>query len=409
MNCRFDNQPLKTVLIDLGHTPVSNDYLLGEELNKGEVYYPLKVYISETTFLAQLDEFKKSDEIFSKNYAYFSSYSSSWLKHCQVYSENIIEYLKLDKNSFVVEIASNDGYLLKNFVAKQIPCLGVEPSSSVANVAIQNNVPTKIEFFGVNSAKKIAQEYKKSDLIIGNNVFAHVPDINDFVGGLKVLLAPNGTITLEFPHLLQLIENNQFDTIYHEHFWYFSLFAVQKVVEKHLLEVYKVDEISTHGGSLRIYVKHIEDKTKKVGDDVTQLLQKEINYGINKVEYYTDFAKRVEANKLKFWDFVVQAKKDGKKIAGYGAAAKANTLMNYYGLKKDFIDFVVDASPYKQHKFMPGSHVPIVDKSALKLHKPDFVVIFPWNIKNEIMNEISFIKEWGAKFVIPIPNIEIIG
>jgi 2-polyprenyl-3-methyl-5-hydroxy-6-metoxy-1,4-benzoquinol methylase len=407
MKCRHCNSELENVLIDLQHSPVSNDLLKPEQLKNPEIYYPLKVYICHKCYLVQIDEFKKSADIFNDEYVYFSSYSTTWLEHSKAYALKMIERFLLTSDKLVVEIASNDGYLLQYFKENKIPVLGIEPTKSTADVAIAKKINTVIDFFSEEFAHH-EFKVKKADLLVGNNVLAHVPDINDFVKGLKVALANNGVITMEFPHLLNLIEQNQFDTIYHEHFSYLSLIAVKGIFEQFGLHIFDVEEIPTHGGSLRIYAKHSNDETKKIEPTVKRLLEKEINFGIDNIDTYSSFKEKVQKVKTDFLEFLIQKKKEGKKIAAYGAAAKGNTLLNYCGIKNDLIDFCVDASPHKQGKFMPGSHIPIVESSELKKQRPDYVVIFPWNIKEEIVNQHSYIDEWNGKFVVAIPEIAIV-
>ena len=407
MHCRFDNQPIRDVFIDLGFSPLSNALLTSEDLNEGEIHYPLKVYVSDRTFLVQLDVFEKAEDIFSKEYVYHSSFSDSWLKHCKQYCDEITRLLNLDQNSFVVEIASNDGYLLKNFLDKKIPSLGIEPSESVANEARKKGISTMVKYFDSSLVDELIAKYRKPDLIICNNVLAHVPDINSFVSGLKGFLHDEGTITVEVPHLAQLVQNNQFDTIYHEHFWYFSLFALTRVFNSAGLRVYDVEEIPTHGGSIRVFICHDFSKIKNQ-ESVQNLLDREIKLGINSLSYYQRFARRVYDLKIQFLEFILEAKRNKKSIAGYGAAAKGNTLINYFGIGKEEIDYIVDRSPFKQNKYAPGSHIPIVDIHKLEETKPDYIIIFPWNIKDEIMDQLSFTKAWGAQFVIPIPSLAII-
>ena len=407
MKCRFCSSENLNLFIDLGMSPPSNSFLTIEQLNSPEVYFPLKLWICKDCFLVQIDEYKNAREIFNNDYAYFSSYSTTWLKHSKNYVDMISKRLDLNSESLAIEIASNDGYLLQYFKEKSIPCLGIEPTANTAKVAKEKGINTLTEYFTEGQAKQVAIDYGKADLILGNNVFAHVPDINDFVKGLKELLKTSGTITLEFPHLLTLIENNQYDTIYHEHFWYFSVYALQNVFKKHRLAIYDIEELSTHGGSLRLYLKHAENKFLPVLNTVQNILDKEIKYGIDKFDYYQAFVKRVSKNKLDILEFLIRQKKDGKIIAAYGAAAKGNTFLNYCGIKNDLVDFVVDASPIKQNKLLPGSHIPVVSEEVLKLEKPDYVLIFPWNIKEEILNQIRYIKDWGGKFVVAIPNLEI--
>jgi len=408
MKCRFCNNELYFEFIDLVNSPLSNSNLTKEQLNEPEVFYPLKLYVCNNCFLVQIDEYKKSSEIFNEKYAYFSSFSKTWLEHAKNYVEIVIERFNLNKYSYVVEIGSNDGYLLQYFQKFNIPCLGIEPASNTAAVAKEKGIDVIEDYFGSSLAKKLASQNKKTDLLLGNNVLAHVPEINDFVQGLKILLSDNGVITMEFPHLMQLIENNQFDTIYHEHFSYYSFITVKSIFESHGIEIFDVDQIPTHGGSLRIYAKHEEDKTKKISSNVKNLTDLEISKKMNTIEYYKNFQDK--ANKIKYdlQQFLIKQKLNGKIVAAYGAAAKGNTLLNYCGIKKDLINFVADASPYKQGKYLPGSHIPIVNEKKIKKIKPDFVIILPWNIKDEIIKQLNYIKEWGSKFVIPIPEVTII-
>lgn len=404
MKCRFCNNQLNHLFIDLINAPASNSYLSKEQLNEPEVFYPLKTYVCDKCKLVQIDEYKKSDEIFNSSYAYFSSYSSSWLQHAKDYVDMITTKLRLNKNSLVTEIASNDGYLLQYFQEKKIPCVGIEPTNSTAQVAKEKGINVIVDFFSSELTKKI----KKSDLILGNNVLAHVPNINDFVKGLKIALKTNGTVTMEFPHLLNLINENQFDTIYHEHFSYFSLYTVKKIFEAHDLKIYDVEIIPTHGGSLRIYTTHKENNEIFVSNSIYEILEEEKKFGLLDMEVYQQF--HVRANKIKYelLEFLLKLKQNGKKIVAYGAAAKGNTLLNYAGIKSDIIEFVVDKSPYKQGKFLPGSHIPIVPEQRIQELKPDYILIFPWNIKEEIMYQIDYVREWDCKFLIAIPYLKII-
>lgn len=407
MNCRFDGKPLKHVFVDLGFSPPSNAYLTENQLNEPEIYYPLKLWVSERAFLVQVDEVKKASEIFDNEYAYFSSFSSSWLEHCKRYRDEVVKRFKLNEESQVIEIASNDGYLLQYFKEKGIPVLGIEPTKNTAAVAIAKGIQTIINFFGVQAAEELANNGTKADLLIGNNVLAHVPDINDFVTGLKIILKDNGVITMEFPHLLQLILQNQFDTIYHEHFSYFSLFTVKQIFAAHGLEIFDVDELTTHGGSLRIYARH-----KGVGQPrprVSEVIEKEKVHKLFEIDTYLNFQQEIEHIKNDLIGFLIEQKKLGKKVAAYGAAAKGNTLLNYCGIKSDLIAFVADMSPHKQGKYLPGSHIPIVEPIEIENQQPDFVLILPWNIKDEIVSQLKNINQWGGKFVIPVPNLEIIG
>lgn len=407
MICRFDGLPLTHEFVDLGFSPPSNSFLSVAQLNEPEVYYPLRLFVSERTFLVQVDEYKRHDEIFSDDYVYFSSYSSTWLKHSKAYVDMMTERFGYNGQTQVVEIASNDGYLLQYFKEKGIPVLGIEPTESTAKAARQKGIESWIEFFGVELAKRMVEEGRAADLLLGNNVLAHVPDINDFVGGLAIALKPQGVITMEFPHLMQLVELNQFDTIYHEHFSYLSLLAVQRIFRHHHLEIFDVQEIPTHGGSLRIFAKHAGDPTHKVTPAVEQVIGTERAKGMDTLAFYKGFQKRVNEVKNAFLRFLVQAAKEGKSVAAYGAAAKGNTLLNYCGVKTDLIDFVVDANPHKQNKFLPGSHIPVVDESVLKQLKPDYTIILPWNIKEEITHQLHYIRAWGGKFVTAIPTISI--
>jgi 2-polyprenyl-3-methyl-5-hydroxy-6-metoxy-1,4-benzoquinol methylase len=408
MKCRFCNTELEHVFIDLINSPASNSFLTEEELNEPEVFYPLKVFTCHKCFLVQVDEYKQSDKIFDNRYVYFSSYSKSWLKHAQEYTEMMINRFGVNTQSRVVEIASNDGYLLQYFTKKNIPVLGVEPTANTAEVAKSKGIETVVDFFGVRLAKELAIKNLEADVLLGNNVLAHVPDIIDFVGGMKILLKKNGVITMEFPHLLQLVANNQFDTIYHEHFSYLSFTTVKAIFESQGLELFDVDELPTHGGSLRIYAKHKEDTSKQIDDSVSRMLKMEQTTGIADIRYYSNFSEKAMKVKLDVLVFLAEQKMQGKKVAAYGAAAKGNTLLNYCGVKNDMIAYVVDANPHKQNKFLPASHIPVVDESHLRSDKPDFVIVLPWNLKDEIVSQLTYIKEWGGKFVVPIPALQII-
>ena len=407
MNCRFCNNTLKHEFIDLVNSPPSNSYLTKEQLNEPEVFYPLKLFICENCFLVQIDEIKKASEIFSHDYAYFSSYSTSWLDHAHRYVDMITERFGYDEQSQVMELASNDGYLLQYFQKQNISALGIEPSKNVAHAAQEKGIETIIDFFGVKLAKHLVAQNRKADLIIGNNVFAHVPDVNDFVAGMKIALNDGGVITLEFPHLLQLIEQNQFDTIYHEHYSYFSFYTASLIFDEHGLELFDVEQISTHGGSLRIYGKHKEDTSKSISSNVADLLKEEAK-AMQNIEYYKGFQEKVNEVKINLVSFLLVQKKLDKKVVAYGAAAKGNTLLNYCGVKNDLIEFVVDASPHKQGKYLPGSHIPIVTEEMIKKNKSDYILILPWNLITEITDQLKYIKEWDAKLVLPIPKLEII-
>lgn len=405
-NCRFCNEKLSDTFVDLGKTPLSNSFLTKDLLNKEESEFPLHVYVCRNCFLVQLPEFESPEKIF-RDYIYFSSYSETWLEHVSNYVNYMIERFGFDKNSFVVEIASNDGCLLKYFVEKKIPVLGIEPASNVAKIAEEKGIPTVSKFFNSETAVLLKKDREKADLIIGNNVLAHVPNVNDFVEGLKILLKPNGVITMEFPHILKLIQYNQFDTIYHEHFSYFSLHVAQKIFFSHDLTIFDVEEIKTHGGSLRIFVKHSENKSHQINDRVQKVLDKEKKFGLTNLMKYTQFRNDVKEIKGKIREFFLSAKKDGKKVVCYGAAAKGNTLLNYCQIGAEFIEYAVDKSPHKQGMFLPGSHISIKEPDEIKKTKPDYVVILPWNLKDEIMQQMQYISEWGGKFVIPIPEMKV--
>ena len=405
-DCRFCKAPLKATLVDLGLSPLSNNYPRVEDLDKGEEFFPLQAKVCERCWLVQLDHTADPSKIFS-DYAYFSSLSGSWLMHAKKYCEWMKEKLSLGASNLVVEIASNDGYLLQHFKQYAIPILGIEPAKNVAQVAIDKGVPTVVDFFNLKLAEKINNEYGPATLIIANNVFAHVPNINSFVSGLKKLLANNGWVTLEFPHLLELIRNHEFDTIYHEHFFYFSLHAVQTIFSTHELVVFDVERLSTHGGSLRIYVSHANEKAG-ISDRMQTVLQDEIDFGLLKVETYLGFSERVKETKRELLDFLIGVKKKKRTVVAYGAPAKGNTLLNYCGIRTDFIDYTVDRNEYKQSRYLPGTRIPIYHPTLIERTRPDFVLILPWNIQNEITEQLAFIKDWGGQFVIPIPKVKII-
>lgn len=407
MNCRHCNAPLTNVFADLQNSPPSNSFLTKLKLNEVESYYPLKIYSCDSCYLVQVDEFKSALEIFDDEYLYFSSFSKSWLAHAERYCLMMMERFDYNEKSRVVEIASNDGYLLQYFQEKNVPVLGVEPTANTAAVAQKKGIDTLVKYFGVATAKEMVEKNQKADLLLGNNVLAHVPDINDFVGGMKLILAENGVITMEFPHLYQLVKYNQFDTIYHEHFSYLSFTTVSKIFAAVGLQMFDVEELPTHGGSLRIYAKHESNQTHQITENVAKLLEKERAAGMTSKSYYQGFQEACDTIKIDFLSFLIDANKANKKIAGYGAAAKGNTLLNFCGVKKDLISYVVDANPHKQNKFLPGSHIPVVDESVLKADQPDYVIIFPWNLKEEIVEQLSYVREWGGKFVIPIPSIQI--
>ena len=409
MRCRFCNTELEHVFIDLINSPASNSFLTKEQLNEPEAFYPLKVYTCHNCFLVQVDEYQKSDAIFNSEYVYFSSYSTTWLQHAKRYTEMMIQRFGFNSSSQVIEIASNDGYLLQYFKERDIPVMGIEPTANTAEVAMGKGIKTIVEFFGTELADRLANHWDvKADLLLGNNVLAHVPDIVDFVRGMKIILGDKGVITMEFPHLVQLVDNNQFDTIYHEHFSYLSFYTIKQIFEAQDLELFDVDEIPTHGGSLRIYAKHKEDDTKPVSQNVDNLLRKEIDKGVATLSYYQNFQERAFQVKLDIVSFLIAQKNAGKKVAAYGAAAKGNTLLNYCGIKNDLIAYVADANPYKQNKWLPASHIPVVHESSLKSNQPDYVIILPWNLREEITEQLSYIRNWGGKFVIAIPQLEVI-
>lgn len=407
MNCRHCAQKLSYQWLDLGYAPPSNAYVSKEQLNCSELTFPLRLFVCEGCWLVQTEDYAKPEELFSSDYAYFSSVSSSWLNHASKFCKEIIERLSLNDESFVVEIASNDGYLLKNMVSAKIPCMGIEPTNSTADAAEALGIPVMREFFGERLGQLLSCEGKQADLIICNNVLAHVPDINDFVKGLKAALKPSGTITIEFPHLLELIDNCQFDTIYHEHYSYLSLITVSRILKHVGLKVIDVEKLQTHGGSLRVFVSHTEDPRQQT-TAVSAILDIEREAGLNTLRGFEGFQNRVFSIKLDLLAFLLEQKKNGKLVSAYGAAAKGNTLLNYAGVKADLLPYVVDASAHKQGLFMPGSHIPIVDEQHLRQTKPDFVLILPWNLRDEISSQLNYIKEWGGQFVISIPQLQIL-
>ena len=405
--CRFCSNLLKHTFVDLGMSPLSNAYLKLDTINKAEKFYPLHTYVCDNCFLVQLEEFETPDHIFS-DYAYFSSYSETWLRHAENYTELMIKRFGLNANSQVIEIASNDGYLLQYFQKQNIPVLGIEPAANVAKVAEEKGIPSLVKFFGVSTAKELVAQGKQADLLLGNNVLAHVPNLNDFVAGMKIVLKPDGILTMEFPHVLQLILQNQFDTIYHEHFSYFSFLTVEKVFADHGITLFDVEELPTHGGSLRIYGQHNDGK-KPVSDRVSLLKSKEIDAGLEQLETYLGFGEQVKATKRHLLNFLIDIKNQGKSVVGYGAPAKGNTLLNYCGIRTDLLDYTVDRSPYKQDLFLPGTHIPIYHPDKIIETKPDYLLILPWNIKDEIIEQMSHIREWGGQFVVPIPQVEVIA
>ena len=405
--CRFCGTRLERTFVDLGMSPFSNSYVSADALDRMEPFYPLHVFVCGKCLLVQLEEFEAPDAIFS-DYAYFSSYSEAWLAHCERYVEMMVKRFGFGRDSLVIEIASNDGYLLQYFRKKNVPVLGIEPAVNVAKVAEEKGIPTLVKFFGVKMAQDLTREGKKADLLLGNNVLAHVPDLNDFVAGMKIVLNPKGTITMEFPHLLRLMERNQFDTIYHEHFSYFSFTVVDRVFSSHGLRLFDVEELPTHGGSLRIYACHADDR-RETGQHVKELLEREMAAGFGRIETYEGFSRKVEEVKRGLLEFLIRAKREGKSVAAYGAAAKGNTLLNYCGIRTDFIDYVVDRSPHKQGRYLPGTRIPILPPERVKETRPDYLLILPWNIKDEIMGQMAHVRGWGCRFVIPIPKLEVAG
>ena len=404
--CRSCGTRLEHTFVDLGMSPLANSYIKPEQLNCMEPFYPLHVFVCAKCLLVELEQFSTPHDIFS-NYAYFSSFSDSWLAHAKAYVAMIVDRFRLDRNSKVVEIASNDGYLLQNFVARGIPVLGVEPAANVAEVAKKKGINTTVAFFGEKTAVDLCADGWSADLIIGNNVLAHVPDLNDFAEGLKVLLKPTGLITMEFPHLLQLMDQNQFDTIYHEHFSYFSFLAVEQVFARHGMKLFDVEELPTHGGSLRIYACHAQDESKPIGTRARELKSREEASGFGRLNHYLSFGPQVEATKRKLLSFLISARQEGKRVVGYGAPAKGNTLLNYCGVRTDLIDYTVDRSPHKQGHYLPGTRIPIRAPEEIRRTRPDFVLILPWNIKDEIVSQMAFIREWGGQFVVPIPAVKV--
>jgi len=404
--CRFCGTSFRHRVVDLGMSPLCESFLRADQLNQMEAFYPLNVWVCERCFLVQLEEYVTSEEIFS-DYAYFSSFSDSWLNHARRYVDQMVDQIGLTKESKVVEIASNDGYLLQFFVERGIPALGIEPAANVAKVAASKGVPTIVRFFGVETARDLVAAGHEADLILGNNVLAQVPDLNDFVGGLKLLLSPSGVVTIEFPHLLRTIEGNQFDQIYHEHFSYFSLYAVEGIFAAHGLPLFDVEELPTHGGSIRIYARHADDATKEITERLIALRSLEAEARVATLGYYEDFESRVRETKGKLLKFLIEAKRTGKRVVGYGAPGKGNTLLNYCGIRTDFLDFTVDRSPHKHGKFLPGTHIPIFPPERLWDARPDYVLILPWNLKSEIMEQLAGIREWGGRFVVPIPEVTV--
>jgi SAM-dependent methyltransferase len=406
MNCRHCGSTLEHTFVDLGFAPPSNAYLSAEDLSRPEKYYPLKIKVCDRCWLVQTEDYAQAEELFNSDYAYFSSTSQSWLAHAADYAQKMIRQLRLGKDSLVIEVASNDGYLLKNFVAANIPCLGIEPTASTASAAEKLGIPVLREFFGEALGARLAAKGRRADLIAGNNVYAHVPDINDFTRGLKAALRPGGTITLEFPHLMRLLEHNQFDTIYHEHFSYLSLYSVERIFARAGLRAWDVEELSTHGGSLRIYGCHDED-AREATSALKALRQMESDRGLQAIAIFREFQARADRVKNDLVGFLLEQKRAGKRVAAYGAAAKGNTLLNYAGVKPDLLPFVCDAAAAKQGKFMPGSHIPILSPAALTEYRPDYVVILPWNIAAEVRQQNARLTELGTRYVTAVPRLQI--
>ena len=406
--CRFCGAPLRLSFADLGMSPPSNSYLKAEDLGRMERFYPLHAWVCEKCFLVQLEEFETPEQIFS-DYAYFSSYSDSWLMHAKAYTHAMVARLGLSAASFVVEIASNDGYLLQYFVEQGVPVLGIEPAANVAAVAEKKGVPTLAKFFGTKTATDLAAAGRKADLILGNNVLAHVPDLNDFVRGTSVLLKPGGVVTMEFPHLLRLMQENQFDTIYHEHFSYLSFVVAERVFAAHGLTLFDVDEIPTHGGSLRIYARHAANGALPVSAKVAELRERELTEGLERAETYRRFAEQVKVTKRSLLKFLIGAGESGKSVVGYGAPAKGNTLLNYCGVRSDLLEYTVDRSPHKQGRFLPGVHIPIHAPERIMQTQPNYVLILPWNLKEEIVDQMAGIRAWGGRFVVPIPETKVLA
>jgi C-methyltransferase C-terminal domain/Putative zinc binding domain/Methyltransferase domain len=405
--CRFCGTGLERTFVDLGMSPLCQTHIEPHQLNHMERFYPLHVWVCHKCFLAQLEQYVAPDEIFS-DYAYFSSYSDSWVEHARRYAESMCQRFGFNGKSLVMEIASNDGYLLQHFAARGVPCRGIEPAANVAAVAVERGIPTTVKFFGKRTATEVAGEFGRANLLLGNNVLAHVPDINDFVGGMKILLAERGVITMEFPHLLRLIDENQFDTIYHEHFSYLSFGTVERIFAHHGLCLFDVEELLTHGGSLRIFGRHVEDTSKVVTTAVAEMKRKEEAFGLNSIEGYAGFGRRARETKNNLLKFLIEARSSGKSIVGYGAPGKGNTLLNYCGIRTDYLDYTVDRSPHKQGRYTPGTHIPILAPEKIRETRPDFVLILPWNLQREISESNAYIREWGGRFVVPIPTVKVL-
>jgi len=402
--CRFCRNPIRRTVVDLGMSPLCESYVEAARLDDMEPFYPLHVRICDSCLLVQLRAYVPPEEIFTE-YAYFSSYSTSWLEHARRYADMISERLPLGRDKLVVELGSNDGYLLQAFVERGIPVLGIEPAGNVAEVAVERGVPTVVAFFGADTARRLAAEGRRADLLVANNVLAQVPDLNDFVAGMRLLLAPGGVATIEVPHLLRLLDRNQFDTIYHEHYSYFSLGTLQRILSAHGLTIFDVEELSTHGGSMRVYAAHADGHGGPAHGSVADLLAREDAAGLSTPEPYASFAARVEETKRRLLEVLISIKREGKSVAGYGAPGKGNTLLNYCGIRGDLIDYTVDRNPYKQGRFLPGTHIPIVHPSKIAERRPDFILILPWNLKDEIIEQLSFVRDWGARFIVPIPEV----
>lgn len=400
--CRFCSAELDTTFVDLGMSPLCQTHIEQHQLNHMEPFYPLHAWVCRHCFLVQLEEYVAPPNIFSE-YAYFSSYADSWVEHAHRYTEMMRARFELSTNSLVVEIASNDGYLLQHFVAAGVPVLGIEPAANVAQVARQRGIRSEVCFHGRETAAANVAKYGQADVVLGNNVLAHVPDLNDFVAGMKLLLKPRGVITMEFPHLQRLMEQNQFDTIYHEHFSYFSFMTVQRVFAAYEMVLFDVEEWGTHGGSLRIFAKHVGDDSKPITQRVHELHAREAQLGFDQLQTYRNFGEQVKATKRKLLSFLLDLKNQGKTIVGYGAPGKGNTLLNYCGIRTDILDYTVDRNPYKQGKYTPGTHIPIVSPERIRATRPDFVFILPWNLRDEITSQMAFIRDWGGKFIVPIP------
>ncbi len=405
--CRACSAPLQHTFVDLGMSPPCQTHIELHQLNHMEAFYPLHAYVCHKCFLVQLEEYVSPKDIFTE-YAYFSSYSDTWVAHAKRYVDLVTERFGLNKTKKVMELASNDGYLLQHFVKLGIPVLGIEPAANVAKVAVEKGIPTTVRFFGVQSAREILRENGHADLLLGNNVLAHVPDLNDFVGGMKIVLAPHGVITMEFPHLMRLMAENQFDTIYHEHFSYFSFITVEQVFAAHGITLFDVEELATHGGSLRIYGRHADDASKPVGPRVVDLRTREMQAGFNRIEHYSSFSEQVSETKRKVLECLIGIKRQGKRIAGYGAPGKGNTLLNYCGIRTDFLDYTVDRNPYKQGKYTPGTHIPIHPPEKIRETRPDYVFILPWNLKDEVTQQLHYIRDWGGRFIVPIPTVAVL-